>query len=79
MKNNFGKSEFAGISKPEKRSFDIFLANSAKSNRSVDLLKDLNAEKDKRRESVGKNIITPSYLIIGESYCFLSKFRSLIE
>ena len=54
MKNNFGKSEFAGISKPEKRSFDIFLANSAKSNRSVDLLKDLNAEKDNRRESVGK-------------------------
>ena len=76
MKNNFGKSEFAGISKPEKRSFDIFLANSAKSNRSVDLLKDLNAEKDNRRESVGKSIITPSYLIIEESYCFYLNFEA---
>ena len=49
-----GNSEFVGISMAKKLFVDLFLASLAKSNLSVDLLKELNVEKDNRRESVGK-------------------------
>ena len=49
-----GKSKFVGISKTKKLPFDVFLARLAKSNLTVDLLKELNVEKDSRRESIGK-------------------------
>ena len=51
---NIGNSEFVGISKTKNLFFDLFLASLAKSNLSVDLLKEPNVEKDNRRESVGK-------------------------
>ena len=51
---NVGNSEFLCISTTENLFFDLFLASLDKSNLSVDLLKELNVEKDNSRESVGK-------------------------
>ena len=52
-----GNSKFVGYYETKKLSFDVFLASLAKSNHSIDLLKELNVAKDNRRESVGKTYI----------------------
>ena len=52
-----GNSKFVGYYETKKLSFDVFLASLAKSNLSIDLLKELNVAKDNRRESVGKTYI----------------------
>ena len=53
MKNIFGNSELVGISKTE-NFYLTSLANSAKSNRSVDILKEVDDEKENRQEALGR-------------------------
>ena len=53
LQNIFGNSEQVGISKTE-NFYSTFLANLAKSNRSVDILKEVDDEKENRQEAVGR-------------------------
>ena len=53
MKNIFGNSELVGISNTE-NFYLTSLANLAKSNRSDDILKEVDDEKENRQEAVGR-------------------------